>query len=131
MQQFGLNLCVEFDGFVDVALRLFDGLADVRVQRADLAGDGICFHGGFYGAATRVAQDEKNLDAKHRDAVFEAGDDLRRNNVACDTRNENLADSLVEYQFDGNAGIGAGENGSERLLFGDGAFPEDREISRK
>jgi hypothetical protein len=75
-----------------------------------------------------MAEREENFDAEDGDSVFETRNDLRRNDIAGDTSDKDVADGLIENEFDGNARVGTGEYGGKRFLLLDGAFLENPEI---
>ena len=82
---------------------MLDGVAEMRIEAADLTRDLVGFHGGLDRSTTCVAEDDQGFDTENGDAVLKAADDLRRDNVAGDAADEDVADGLVEDQLDGNA----------------------------
>ena len=99
---------------------MVDGGLEVREEGADLAGDSLGLDGGLDGSAIGVAEDEDDLGSEDGGAVFEAADDFRRYDVTGDAGDEDVSDGLVEDDLDGQARVGAGEDGGEGLLLVDG-----------
>jgi hypothetical protein len=64
----------------------------------------------------RMAQHHDRSDAEDRGSGFETGDNLGRRHVSGKPADEEVADSLIEHQFDRCAGIGTREHGGEGLL---------------
>jgi hypothetical protein len=89
---------------------------------------GLASDARFYRATVAVTQDYDQFGFEHADGVFEAGDHVRGGEVSGDPRDEQMADGLVEEDFDGHAGIGAGEDGGEGFLFFERFVSEDSEI---
>jgi len=63
-----------------------------------------------------VRQHHDDPGPEHRRAVFETRGDFRRRHVAGNAADKDVADGLIEHQFDRHPGIGAGEHRGERLL---------------
>src|SRR5664279_6471079 len=97
-------------------------------ERADLAGDLLALDGRADGATIGVSQDNNYLRAQDSGAILQAADDLRRDDVARDAGDKDVANALVENKFDGDAGVGAGQDGSEWLLFVSRVLLEDGKI---
>ena len=72
-----------------------------------------------------MAEDEDDLGTEDGCAVFEAGDYLGRGHVAGDAGDEDVSDTLIEEDLDGDARVGAGEHGGEGLLLVDGVVAQD------
>lgn len=65
------------------------------------------------------AHNQYHFYTEYRCAVLKTGDDLRRNNISGDPRRKNVADALVENDFDRNARVRTRQHGGKRfLLFG-------------
>ena len=75
-----------------------------------------------------MPEHEEHLDAKDGDSVFETRHDFWRDDITGDTRDKEVADSLIKDEFDGHTRVGTGEDGGKRLLLLDGAFLENRQI---
>ena len=95
------------------------------VKRADLTRNGVGLHGSLYSSAARVTEHEENLDAEDGDGVFETRNDFRRDDIAGDAGDKDVADGLIKNEFDGNARVGTGEDGGKGLLLLDGVFLEN------
>ena len=76
----------------------------------------------------RVAEHHEHFGAEHGDAVFEAGNDLGRGDVAGDAHDEELADVLVEDELHRHPRVGAREHRRERLLLLGGLGLQDRQV---
>ena len=86
------------------------------VKPADLTRDGVGLHGSLYSSAARVTEHEDHLDAENGDGVFETRNDFRRDNIAGDASDKQVAKALIENEFDGNTRVGTGEDGGKGLL---------------
>src|SRR5262245_26356158 len=78
-----------------------------------------CFQ-GFKCCCNRTAalmsQDNHKARAEMCDRIRQASDDIRGDDVARDPHHKKIAESLVENQFHGHAGVAAPEDGGERFL---------------
>ena len=102
--------------------------ADVAIECADLARNGLGGDRRLDGAAVGVTQHHQRARAKNRDAVFDAGDRLRRRQIAGHAVDEHMSDALVEHDLDRHAGIRAGQDRGERLLLLRCLAFQDREV---
>jgi hypothetical protein len=127
-QQMGLKLGVVGNRLPDVATRVFNRGLDMLVKHADLTRNGVGLHGRLDSAAARVTEHEEHLDAEDGDGVFETRHDFRRNEIASDARDKDVADGLIKDEFDGKARVGTGEDGGKGLLLLDGVFLENPEV---
>src|SRR5262249_27054747 len=93
-----------------------DRRSNMRIKSADLSGDRLTFDGGGNGTTIRMSQHQDGSGAQNRGSVFKTGDDLWGCHVARNAADEDVADSLIEHEFDRYTGIGAREHRSEWLL---------------
>src|SRR5579863_1174543 len=72
-----------------------------------------------------MPHDDDHLGSQHGGSIFQAADNFGSNEVARNSGNEDLADVLIEYQFDRNSRIGTRKDPRKRLLLAFG-LPADR-----
>jgi hypothetical protein len=127
-QQIGLKLGVVCNRFPEVAARVFNRGLDILVKRADLTRNGVGLHGRLDSSAARVTEHEEHFDAEDGDGVFETRHNFRRDDIAGDPSDKDVADGLIKHEFDGHARVGTGEDGGKGLLLLDGVFLENPEV---
>ena len=74
------------------------------------------FHGGKNRPAFRMPKDHHQSRAKTRCSEFHATDLRRRYDVARDSDDEQITESLPEYELGGDPCVGTPENDGKRLL---------------
>jgi len=103
---FGKDECLVSDilpyGRVQVSPGHLDGWPDVLKEPADLPGKFRPLHRGRDGTAGRVPQDVYGFNSDDRDCEFQASNIFIGCNVARDPRDEQVSESLIEDDFDGN-----------------------------
>src|SRR5436190_13100090 len=72
------------------------------------------------GAAARVAEDEDQLRAASRAAIFDASDDFPADDVAGDANAKDVAESEIENDFGRGAGINTAQDDGQWMLTGCG-----------
>jgi hypothetical protein len=70
---------------------------------ADLPGDFIALHGCIDRSAFGVSEDAEDLSAEYASSEFEAADVFTAGDVAGDAGHEEVSESVVEDDFDGDA----------------------------
>src|ERR1700679_753375 len=81
-QQLRLIGCIHFHGEWKIAMRSCDCRHQMLVQHADLSRHGFTLDGRRDCSAAGVAHDQDRLDAEHRNAILQAGDNLRRHHIS-------------------------------------------------
>src|SRR5271166_1104434 len=76
----------------------------------------LALEGSFHGAASLVTQHQEQWRVQMLPRVLQAAHYFRRNHIAGQTQNEQLAEVRVEDQLRGHARIAATENRGVRLL---------------
>src|SRR6266542_1001473 len=127
-QEIRLDLGVGLDGRTQVRPGPLDRRLQRRVEGADLTGNGLAVDAGLNRAATVMTKHYNDRHAEHRGTVFEASDHLGSADVAGDPIDKDVADALVENEFDRHAGVGAGQHGGEWLLLGHSLLFQDDQI---
>ena len=70
-------------------------------QRADLTRNIVGLHGSLYSSAACMTEDQEDFDAEDGDSVFETRNNLRRDDIAGDTSNKDVADGLTKTSSTG------------------------------
>ena len=76
-------------------------------QAADLTGYLLPFQGRVHGAAAGMAEHENHFHSQRQGGELDAADIFMRRQVAGDPIDEQVAESLIEDDFDGHARIRA------------------------
>src|SRR5260370_7202197 len=82
----------------------------------DLCGNFLGLNWGLHGSGTSVAPHKNPLRASCRRAIFQTRNDFWGDHIAGNPRYKDMTNSLIEYHFDGDTGIGARQQGREWLL---------------
>jgi hypothetical protein len=101
-------------------IMLKHGLGDGRLDFVKKLGNMAIFHTFLCtvdGAAFSMTQYHQQFGAYVFHGILQAAQDIIVYNVSCNPDAEEVAESLIKYQFYGCAGIHAAEYDSERILF--------------
>ena len=113
----GVDIGGVFAGLVAVELGGSDSGLDAGEQAGEIAEDDIV-DGAFDGATGGVSEDEHEFSAGGSTGKFHATEHVVVNNVAGDAADEGVANTGIEDDFGGNAGIDAAEDNSSGILAG-------------
>jgi hypothetical protein len=63
-----------------------------------------------------MAENDDQRSSKMSSSIFETANDVGRDDVSCNSHNEQVSEPLIKYEFDWHSGITAPENRGKRPL---------------
>ena len=113
---FDLELDIVFNGLVQITTGMFAAGLDLVIQRTNDTRNGPTSHGGIDGTTAGVSQDVQDLGAQNGGSEFQRSNGFGVDNVSSNTADEDISESLIKDNFDGDAAVGAGQKGGKGSL---------------